>query len=60
MEELVLQFFSSAESEAGQVALESADFIFYGNRERQLGEFNPSPGMQLVFDSGEVAIYSIR
>jgi hypothetical protein len=36
-----------------------SDYLFYGNRERSLGEFQLDSRYELVYESGDIRIYRI-
>jgi hypothetical protein len=60
MENLVLKFFSGADLASDEKAILVADYLFYGNRERRLGEINLNAGYELVFEVGDLRVYRIE
>jgi asparagine N-glycosylation enzyme membrane subunit Stt3 len=60
MEELVLNFFTGADPGSDEKAILDADYLFYGKRERSLGEINLNAGYELVFEAGDLRVYRIE
>jgi len=60
MEELVLNFFTGAEPGSDENAILDADYLFYGSRERRLGEIDLNAGYKLVFEAGDLRVYRIE
>jgi uncharacterized membrane protein len=61
----VKTFFDDATANAWRLALlrqHDIKYVFYGPRERALGEFNPdhSEYLERVFRQGDVALYEVR
>jgi hypothetical protein len=59
MESRVLDFFSGTNSNFDKTILQNSDFLYFGTRERKLGELELSSGYELVFESGDTRIYKI-
>jgi hypothetical protein len=59
MESLVVNFFSGAGQLHELEQLMVSDYLFYGNRERSLGEFQLDSRYELVYESGDIRIYRI-
>ena len=56
----LLSFFSGAEYGFDEQAILGAEYLFYGNRERELGMINISQGYELVFEAGDLQIFQIK
>ncbi|MGB5843435.1 MAG: hypothetical protein WBG94_03230, partial [Anaerolineales bacterium] len=56
----LLSFFSGAEHGFDEQAILGAEYLFYGNRERELGMINISQGYELVFEARDLQIFQIK
>lgn len=59
MESRVLDFFSGTNSNFDKTILQNSDYLYFGTRERKLGELELSSGYERVFESGDTRIYKI-
>jgi len=62
-EKAVLGFYHGSASDEGQIAFlqnREIDVLFYGPRERAIGELNLPPAYEPVFFEGDVILYQIR
>jgi hypothetical protein len=60
MESHLQNLFSGGYNDSTRRLLRNSDFLFYGSRERALGELDLSSGYELVFESGDTRIYRIE
>jgi hypothetical protein len=60
MESHLQNLFSGGYNDSTRRLLRNSDFLFYGSRERELGELDLSSGYELVFESGDTRIYRIE
>jgi hypothetical protein len=59
MEAIVTSFFEGTLNEGERLSLWQADYIFYGEKEQELGSLLIEPSYQLVYSSNGVKIYQI-
>jgi uncharacterized membrane protein len=60
MQARILDFFSGNQLEQQGELLQNSDYLFYGDRERALGELQLDPSFELVYESGSTRIYRIE
>jgi hypothetical protein len=60
MEALVVEFFSAGNNDRSESAIQGADYIFIGDRERQLGAKSLGPDYRLVYEAGDVQIFEFK
>ncbi|MGW8224282.1 MAG: hypothetical protein ACWGOY_01015, partial [Anaerolineales bacterium] len=60
MEAQVREFFSSGDNSEKESAIQGADYIFFGNRERQLGAKSMGSDYKLVYEAGDVQIFEFK
>ena len=60
MQARVLDFFAGINIEQTNEMLQNSDYLFYGDRERVLGELQLDQSFDLVFEAGSTRIYHIK